>query len=263
MRKSIGLLLFAAAFFTAVSAQAVSIKTITFTATASVAAVNDFTAVTRTLNAANTLVGTAINFGAQTQAGGHYAGFPTEYIAINVTDNAPLWKMQIYSDNYTPVTPSTSAYGFQYGGLKGGATTYGDKVSLIWLASTMTVVGGPALGVSPLTSGATSSWTYMKDLKDIDDPILVASDPAWVAGGHKTRLGASWALAQTAGYANIAFGGGSIGTSVVTTDSTTGSGVMRSLANPGDQISVYLRGDFSLAAADTYTGNIKVELYHP
>ena len=251
MKKSIGLLAFAAVFFTAVSAQAAftSIKVLSFTATASVAAVSNFVAQTDLIS--NNLIsgaGTSFAFGAQTNAGGRFAGTPNEYLAISVTDNAPLWKLQIYSDNYaTP--PSTSTYGFQYGGLKGGATTYGDKVSLAWLASTMTVVGGPALGISPTVVGSTSAWTYMKDLKDIDGPGLV---------------NASWAEAQAAGYANIAFGGGSIGTSVVTTLPTPiGQGVMRSLTNPNDQFEVYLRGDFALAAADSYTGTIKVELYHP
>jgi len=246
MKKSIGLLMFAAAFFTAVSAQAASIQIITFTATASVAAVNSFTAVTKNMTTDAT-VGTTFSFGAQTNGGGHYAGVPVECLDINVTDNAPLWKMQIYSNNYT-TAPSTAAYGFQYGGLKGGATTYGDKVSLIWLASSSTIVNGPALGVSPLTAGATSSWTYMKDMMDINGGGLV---------------NASFAEAQVAGYCNIAFGGGSIGTSVVTTNSTTGQGVMVPLTNPGDRFNVYLRGDFSLAPADSYTGTIKVELYHP
>jgi len=250
MKKSIGLLMFAAAFFTAVSAQAASMQIITFTASASVAAVNSFTAVTHNM-ATDAAVGTTFSFGAQTNGGGHYAGTPVECLDINVTDNAPLWKMQIYSNNYT-TAPSTAAYGFQYGGLKGttpAGIAAGDKVSLIWLASSSTIVNGPALGVSPLTVGATSSWTYMKDMMDIDSPPLLVN--------------ASFAEAQTAGYCNIAFGGGAIGTSVVTTNSTTGNGVMVALANPGDRFNVYLRGDFSLAAADSYTGTIKVELYHP
>jgi len=247
MKKSIGLLMFAAAFFTAVSAQAVSIQIIPFTASASVAAVNSFTATTHNMSN-DTLVGTTFSFGAQTNAGGHYAGVPVECLDINVTDNAPLWKMQIYSNNYT-TAPSTAAYGFQYGGLKGTVgTAYGDKVSLIWLASTSTIVNGPAIGVSPLTVGATSSWTYMKDMMDIDGPGMT---------------GASFAESQAAGYCNIAFGGGAIGTSVVTTNSTTGQGAMLPLTNPGDRFNVYLRGDFSLAPADSYTGTIKVELYHP
>jgi hypothetical protein len=237
MKKSIGLLMFVGLLFSAVSAQAITvIQAKSFAASASVGAVNSFTAIAKLVTNNSTTTDT-LTFGAQSNASGTYAGVPLEYLAINVSDNAPLWKMHIYSNNYTTV-PATATWGLQYGGLKGA--TAGDKVSMAWQASTSTIAGAPALGILP--GQPNSAWTYLKDLKDVND---------------LGKTGASWAEADAAGYANIAFGGGSIGTSVVT------SAGMISLATPTGQFNLYSRGDFSVAPADTYTGTITVELYHP
>jgi hypothetical protein len=255
MKKSIGLLMFAAAFFTAASAQALYTATVGHVDTkeftisnVTIAASSSFTANTKKISD-NSGSNTIFTF-ESVDTSARFSGYPNEYIAINVDDNAASWKLQIFSDDFVSA-PSTVTYGFQYGGLIGDQVSYGTKVSMAWIASTMTVMnatGGPALGNIPGTAG--SQWTFLKDVHDIDDPLAVVT----------STTSSSWTNAQKAGYANIAYGSVA-GTSVVTTDAS-GTGVMRPLKNRKDQISVYVRADFSLAPADKYHGTIGLELYH-
>jgi hypothetical protein len=241
MKKSIGLLMFAGLVFSAVSAQAAytSILIRSFTATASVGAVNTFTA--QPLTIATNATATGFTFGAQSN-GAPYISVPLEYMSISVNDNSALWKLQTYTNDFA-TQPSTTTWGLSYGGLIGA--TAGDKVSMVWQVLTSTVAGGPVLGVLPGQTG--SFWTYFKDKMDVQSNT-----------GLDTT---SFAAAQAAGYCNIAYGGASIGTTAIVDSATGGQVALPSKQTPFD---MYVRGDFSTAPADpTYTGTVIVELYHP
>jgi hypothetical protein len=239
MRKSISLLMFAATFFTAVSAQAAytSIMIKNFTATASVAS-NYVVNVNPKVKGSNATAST-YTFGAQSN-GNPYTSVPLEYMDIDVDDNAALWKLQTYTKNFT-AAPSTTTWGFSYGGLIGA--TAGNKVSMAWQVMTTTTTTGPTTAVPGI------NWTYFKDYYDVRTDTTTGVDTT------------SFAAAQDAGYCNIAYGGAGIGTTAI-----VNSVAEHQVALPTKRTHFYMyaEADFSTAPADpTYTGKIVIELYHP
>jgi hypothetical protein len=263
MKKLIGSMLFAVLLFTAASTQAAfnSVKKISFTiSNVTVPSNQTFDAVSTkivggTPESSNAIVFSTVN------VSGSYLGAPQDYIDITADNNNAIpWLMQVYSDNFSNpvVVPSTSTYGFSYGGLIGDATAYGTKVSMCWKASTTTVSGMLPMVLTPgTTTGVTpnvySDWTFLKDRADIDDPAIQPPPSA--------ATSSSWQNAQVAGYANIAFGNAG-GTTVVTTNPTTGKFAGRDLASRKTHFNLFFRADFSTAPGDTYKGNIVIEMYN-
>jgi len=152
-----------------------------------------------------------------------------QYLEVNVTSNYGAWELEVYTNNFT-ATPSTTTWGYQYGGMKG--TTAGNRAPMAWQAyrSISTVTDPPA---------SLSGWTYLKDKRDINPP-------------GETKM--SWAAAHADGYTNIAYGGPDHMN--VVEPGTTG------VLDTDNKLMVYLGGLFGSAPADSYGTTVGFDLYH-
>jgi len=212
-----------------------SVVTNSISASASITAVNNLT--TELLKIADNTLATALAFGSVSSGGTAWNTLPESYVKVTVQDNSVAWRLRVYSDNYD-TAPSTAVYGYSYGGLRGDVV--GSKVPMAWLNSATLLAGGPAVG-NPV-DGTTNGWIFLKDEKDVDDPLL-ADDQSFVGS-------------DAVGYTNIAFGAASY-TRMIRPDL---EGFSVQLATPTSPFYFYTEGDFSSAPAATYTGTIKLEL---
>ncbi|OGS19241.1 MAG: hypothetical protein A2219_08680 [Elusimicrobia bacterium RIFOXYA2_FULL_50_26] len=212
-----------------------SVATNNISASASITAVNTLT--TELLKIADNTLSAALAFGNVSSGGTAWNTLPESYVKVTVQDNSVAWRLRIYSDNYD-TAPSTAVYGYSYGGLRGDVT--GSKVPMAWLNNTTLIAGGPAVG-NPVV-GTTNGWIFLKDEKDVDDPLL-ADDQSFIGS-------------DAVGYTNIAFGAASY-TRIVRPNVT---GLSEELTTPTAPFYLYTEGDFSSAPAATYTGTIKLEL---
>jgi len=159
-----------------------------------------------------------------------------QYVEIAVRSNAlgstGAWELEIYTNNFAS-QPSTTTWGYQYGGMVDTGADGGHRVPMVWQAyrSTHTVTDPPA---------NLAGWTYLKDWKDIDIP--------------GTTMNESWASAHAGGYTNVAYGG--VDYLMVVEPLTTG------VLDNDNTFVVYLGGQFSAAASDTYSTTLRFDLYH-
>jgi len=169
-----------------------------------------------------------IDFG--TLPGGTGNKLAPHYVAVEVHSNYGVWELEVYTDNFA-APPSTTTWGYQYGGMKG--TTAGNRAPIVWQAyrSTHTVTDPPA---------NLAGWTYLKDKKDLDIPGTPADE--------------SWTRAHTDGYTNIAYGGPDYVN--VVEPGTTG------VPDTDNILDVYPGGLFGSAPADAYGTVIGFDLYH-
>jgi len=207
----------------------------TVSMSATVGGVNSMTVVVKNVSDNATA---AYALGSLASGGAAYNTKALQYAQINVNDNASSWKVRIWTNNYTDGTPSTTIWGFQYGGLRGDGA--GSKIAMGWQAAIAIV----ASGITPDTpvNSATTGWSFLKDLKDVDDPSAPGDF--------------SFATADADGYTTVAFGNGSY-TNVVVPNAPGGS---RALALRGDPFYIYTEADLSVASATEYTGTLVIDL---
>jgi hypothetical protein len=174
---------------------------------------------------------TSIDFGSL--PGGTGNKLAAQYVELNVASNYGVWELEIYTNNFAATTPSTTTWGYQYGGMKGAIA--GNRAPMVWQAYRVTT----AVSDPPV---ALTGWTYLKDKKDLDIPVtpLPADE--------------SWAKAHIDGYTNIAYGGPDYMN--VVEPGTTG------VPDTDKKLMVYLGGLFGSAAADTYGTTVGIDLYH-
>ena len=152
------------------------------------------------------------------------------YVEVEVDGDYGVWELEIYTDNFS-TQPDTNIWGYQYGGMKG--STAGNRTGMVWQAYRATTsVSDPPV--------ALTGWTYLKDKKDVDDPV---------APGDQ-----SWTSAHADGYTNIAYGGP--GYLNVVEPGTTG------VEDTDNKFVVYLGGLFGSAGAGEYSTIISFDLYH-
>lgn len=223
---------------------------------------------------------------------------PDEYIKVVVNDNSINWRLRIYTDNFRntaddpgtdfDVTPDSNTWGFAYGGMIQSTSTVGAKAGLAWQASSETVKpanGDP--GASPSVG-----WTYIKDIKDVDDPftnlytdttdpgvqtstytygtftLLTSTSPTEsFANKYVTHDvydveldavvsgGYDLSGADKAGYCNTAYGS-------VSYTSLAHPTKQIQLDNRTDPFYIHLEGDFLPAPAGSYYTYLKLELMH-
>jgi hypothetical protein len=172
-----------------------------------------------------------LGFGSQSAGVSSWSTVAAQHVKIQVFNNSAAWTLKAYTKNFD-VAPSTSDWGYSYGGLIGSTTS--AKIPLAWRASTTTATAAPAFGDPSVSSTtATFGWTFFKDYWDADDPGQ-ADDQ-------------SFAAAQ--GYITVAYGSAG-GTNVVAKKQnvTTAS----ALATPTSVFRLYLEGNFAGAPAGTY-----------
>ena len=172
---------------------------------------------------------------------GHPAAWSTladQYIQISVDDNAPSWRLRSFTNNFVGISSvPTNVWGYAYGGLKGDVN--GAKAAVAWRNNSTILSTGPTTG-NPQTG--TNGWTFIKDMRDEDDPIAVG-DQSFVA-------------ADLAGYTNIAFGAPSYTRMV----NPTVEGGSESLATITTPWFYYTEADFSPSPAATYSTSLVLEL---
>lgn len=162
-----------------------------------------------------------------------------QYMQLSVDDNSVGWRLRLYSNNFTS-QPSTTTWGFQYGGLIGGP---GAKIPMAWLLNPNTIPGGPGIGVPANPANSTiNGWTFLKDARDVDDPA---------AAGDSSFVGA-----DAGGYTNIAFGSPAF-TRIVRPNLAGGSEALATTTSP---FFLYFKGDVSAAPASSYTTNLVLDL---
>jgi len=172
----------------------------------------------------------SIDFGSI--AGGTGNKLAPQYVEVNVTSNYGAWELEVYTNNFA-TAPSTTTWGYQYGGMKGSVA--GNRAPMVWQAYRVTT----AVSDPP---AALTGWTYLKDKKDLDIPVT--PPPA----------DESWTKAHTDGYTNIAYGGPDYMN--VVEPGTTG------VPDTDNKLMVYLGGIFGSAPADSYSTTIGIDLYH-
>ncbi len=163
----------------------------------------------------------------------------SQYMLVTVDNNSLAWRLRLYSNNFTS-QPSTTTWGFQYGGLVGSVP--GTKIGMAWLTNPTAISGGPGIG-SPAdpANSSINGWTFLKDARDVDDPI---------AAGNS-----SFGAADADGYTNIAFG--SPGETRIVRPNVGGS---EALGTPSTPFYLYFKGDVSTAAAAVYGTNLVLDL---
>jgi len=186
---------------------------------------------------------TAVNFGTITELTNKLA---PQYVQISVQSNAlgsnpptkNAWGLEIYTNNFA-APPSTTTWGFQYGGMVDTGADGGHRAPMAWQAyrSTSTVVTDPPANLT--------GWTYLKDRRDLDIPDI----PPGTSPDNE-----SWGTAHTQGYTNIAYGGPDY--LMVVEPGSTGK------LDTDNKLALYLGGLFGSAPTDTYSTTIGIDLYH-
>lgn len=182
------------------------------------------------------------------------------YIKLAVTNNQS-WELKTYTDNFSAGLPSTTTWGYQYGGLKGAVVAgKGQMAGLGWLVMKDTNVvqfQGPDAkdpGATIVVNGSTlpaSDWLYVKDINDQNVPVAVGPDPD------------DESFAGSAGYTNIAFSEGAGSTAVtriVRPTAGAASSYSDPLANRTDPFYYFLGASFNALPAGSYTATINFEL---
>jgi len=206
-------------------------RTATLGASAAMGAVTSLSAQAK--NISDNANATAVNFGTinvlTNKLGPQYVLITVQ---SNVLGSTGAWELETYTNNFA-AQPSTTTWGYQYGGMVDTGADGGHRVPMVWQAyrSTTTVTDPPA---------DLSNWMYLKDKKDIDIPGTVKNE--------------SWATAHSEGYTNIAYGG--VGYLMVVEPGTTG------VLDTNNSFAIYLGGQFGVAASDTYSTTLNFDLYH-
>lgn len=189
--------------------------------------------------------GTALTFGTVGAGAGDWANQPTQYVKVTVDNNAALsWRLRSYTDNFAPIAPADKSahiavWGEQFGGMKGSVA--GAKAGLAWLVNPTTIAGGPGLG-NPV-DGKTNGFTFLKDKQDFDIVVTTSTDE-------------SFAVADAAGYTNVAFGAPTF-TRIVRPNLAAGN---EALATRNAPFYYYVEGNFGGAVATSYGTTIKFDL---
>lgn len=228
----------------AVAQAEISISSATVPVTATVEGTNVLTAQTK--NIVGNTDATTITFGAIAATPALWGNLAQQYIGVSVLDNAPSWRLRSMTNNFT-TQPSTTTWGFAYGGL---VATNGAKAPMAWLNNTTLLPAGPVTG-NPATEPA-KGWTFLKDMRDVDDPATLSTTTANGFGNHDE----SFPAADAQGYTNIAFGAPSF-TRIVRPNATGGSD---ELTNTNDAWYFYVEADFKSSPAASYTSILILEL---
>jgi len=155
-----------------------------------------------------------------------------QYVEVQVASNYAPWELEVYTSNFA-AAPSTTTWGYQYGGMVDTGADGGHRVAMVWQAyRSTTTVSDPPAGLT--------GWTYLKDKRDLNIPGTPADE--------------SWATAHTDGYTNIAYGGPDYMN--VVEPGTTG------VPDTDKKLMVYLGGIFGSAPVDTYSTTFRIDLYH-
>ena len=173
----------------------------------------------------------SIDFGSL--PGGTGDDLAPHYVAVEAHSNYGVWELEIYTNNFA-AQPSTTTWGYQYGGMVDTGADGGNRVPMKWGAyiSTTTVADPPA---------NLNQWMYLKDKKDINPP-------------GETKM--SWAEAHADGYTNIAYGGPDY-MNVIQPGGPTGG-----VPDTDNKLALYVVGQFGPAPADSYSTVIGFDLYH-
>ena len=162
-----------------------------------------------------------------------------QYIQVTVNDSYK-WHATIWTNNFPASVPSTAMWGLSYGGLIGTAGS-GNKIPMAWKATTTVITAGLATG-DP--TSAASGWLFLKDYRDVTDPLVDNS---------------SYSDAVNAGYTTFAFGNGSY-TNIVAP--TADPKVLTLPVSPRTApFYIYTEVDISAATADTYTGTLVLDIW--
>jgi len=155
-----------------------------------------------------------------------------QYVEVSVASNYAAWELEVYTNNFA-AAPSTTTWGYQYGGMVDTGADGGHRVAMVWQAyrSTTTVSDPPT---------ALTGWTYLKDKRDLNIPGTAPDE--------------SWGTAHTQGYTNIAYGGPDYMN--VVEPGTTG------VLDSDNRLMVYLGGIFGAAPVDSYGTTVGIDLYH-
>lgn len=208
----------------------------------------------------NSLVGDrTLRFGDISGTPALWSNKPAQAVKIKVDNNGQSWRLRTYTENFPATTPSTTTWGWNFGGMKAGD---GAKAAMGWMILPDTGThafggpgtGNPADGSVKSTSGVIiggNGWTYLKDSKDYNDP----SNDVIVDG--KNTKDESFTGSDTAGYCNIAFGGPS------------NTNIVRPNIDPGNEALVggrdadffyYAEANFNGSPGGSYSTTIKFDL---
>ncbi|MBP9128448.1 MAG: hypothetical protein KBG07_06735 [Elusimicrobia bacterium] len=200
---------------------------------------------TEVKNVADNTDATVMAFPAIAAGEPEWANKPQQYVKVTVDNNSALsWRLRSYTNNFAPIAPADKVahialWGEQFGGLKGAVP--GAKASLAWLVNPTVIPDGPGVG-NPV-DGTTNGFTFLKDFQDFDISVTTADDE-------------SFAVADAAGYTNMAFGAPSY-TRIVRPNVVGGN---EPLATRNTPFYYYVEGNFGGAVATTYTTTINFDL---
>lgn len=222
-------------------AGAVTDKTVSVTASASILGVT-------------TLTADATAFTYETTTADAFPTVPgTKRVLLTYASNYNPWKIDVHTNN-TQIPLKAVTYGmYAKGGLVAGSGPY-SAVPLKWVAK------APATAI-PTGINFQTSYNFVKDIRDEDDPATTGADK-----------NESWTAGFADGYPNVAWGPvvGGGGVCVDPTNTTAGPDQYRGEAISGS-VAVYVAGLFGTggvspavpASAGTYSGTIYFDLYHP
>lgn len=227
------------------SAEAAADKTVSVTASGSIAAVTSL-AVTPS----------SITFGT-TNADAYPTTPADSKIKIDYSSNYNPWKIRVYTNNVqvTNYDPLTKKGIIAKGGLANGSSgTPGSGTAVVpckWVAKVGTSSSAPTLSVYKAAAN------FVKDLRDQDDPITATEDE-------------SYAAADAAGYTNVAYGGPAGGFCVDPLNLTKDHEYEGDAITPTTGIAVYMIGLWGTsgmtpaipASAGSYSTTFVFDLYH-
>lgn len=252
MRKYIlvlSVLAIAIALFAVTAQAAVTDKTVSVTATASIAGSTSLSADVPSLTYGTT----------------NADAFPTapvsKRVVLTYSSNYNPWKIDVYTDNTQIPLKSADATNGMYakGGLVTGTGPSYVVLPLKWVAK------APA-SAAPVASAINfqTAYNFVKDKRDEDDPLTVP------VGSNLNDE--SWAGSFNVGYPNVAWGPvpGAGGVCVDPTNAAPGPNQFRGDTVNGS-VAVYIAGLFATggvtpavpASAGDYSGTIYFDLYHP
>lgn len=225
-----------------VTAQAGTDKTVSVTASASITGTTSLTA-----------DATAFTYGT-TNVDALPTAPASKRVVLTYASNYNPWKIDIYTNNTQIPTKTANPLNGSYskGGLVTGSAAPYTTVPFKWITKHPS-----SAAPDPATINFVTSYNFVKDMRDEDDPAT--------AGGDE-----SWATSFAQGYANIAWGAGSTGVCVDPTNTTPGNNQYKGDAISGT-VAVYVAALFKTggvspnvaASAGTYGTTIYFDLYHP
>ena len=235
-----------------------SIDKKTVNITASIAPVNTLTTELKNISDNSAATGIAYGSISNPQSWGNLA---QQYIKVTVDDNAASWRLRVLTDNFPTSTIDQdfkNLWGYAYGGMVGPLTS-GAKTPMGWRNSaTLSAPNTGDPGANP-----TVGWTFIKDIKDVDDPATTKKDdPATPKNEEENE---SFTFADTAGYTNVAYGGAGytrIAKPEQPDDPNTPVNDAGSipLATRSTPWFFYLEADFSNSPAASYSSSLVLEL---